>query len=175
MELCRTHFITGFPSIRVFRRGHDDIVIQGTQQHESYMGDRTKADLEKFADSLVPSAGLPHEHRSPHGQLVVRTWTVLGRILRAGSVTLSHHASKRQPRTHPPNTDPPPPHDSSTPQAAPTVHGCNLAGFVLVKKVPGTLHFTARADGHSFDHAMMNMTHMVHQFYFGARPSPRKL
>ncbi len=26
------------------------------------------------------------------------------------------------------------------------------AGFVLVKKVPGTLHFTARADGHSFEH-----------------------
>lgn len=27
-ELCRRHFITGFPSIRVFRRGHDDIYIQ---------------------------------------------------------------------------------------------------------------------------------------------------
>ena len=27
-ELCRAHFITGFPSIRVFRRGHDDIYIQ---------------------------------------------------------------------------------------------------------------------------------------------------
>jgi hypothetical protein len=27
-EMCQTHFITGFPSIRVFRRGHDDIYIQ---------------------------------------------------------------------------------------------------------------------------------------------------
>lgn len=60
-------------------------------------------------------------------------------------------------------------------QAAPTVHGCNLAGFVLVKKVPGTLHFAARAEGHSFDHAWLNATHLVHQFYFGSRPSPRKL
>jgi hypothetical protein len=55
------------------------------------------------------------------------------------------------------------------------VHGCNMAGFVLVKKVPGTLHFTARGEGHSFDHAWMNMTHMVHQFYYGSRPSSRKL
>jgi hypothetical protein len=55
------------------------------------------------------------------------------------------------------------------------VHGCNMAGFVLVKKVPGTLHFTARGEGHSFDHAWMNMTHVVHQLYFGSRPSPRKL
>lgn len=48
------------------------------------------------------------------------------------------------------------------------------AGFVLVKKVPGTLHFTARAEGHSFDHSWMNMTHVVHGFYFGTRPTPRK-
>lgn len=90
------------------------------------MGDRTKDSLVHFADSLAPSAGMPHAR---HGQLV----------------------------------------------AAPTVHGCNLAGFVLVKKVPGTLHFTARAEGHSFDHAFMNMTHLVHEFHFGSRPSPRKL
>ncbi|GBF88062.1 disulfide-isomerase [Raphidocelis subcapitata] len=125
-DLCRAHFITGFPSIRVFRRGKDDIYIQGSHQHEAYLGDRTKEALEGFADSLVPSAGLPH---AQHGQLV----------------------------------------------AAPKVHGCNLAGFVLVKKVPGTLHFTARAEGHSFDHAWMNMTHAVHQLYFGTRPSSRKL
>jgi hypothetical protein len=49
-----------------------------------------------------------------------------------------------------------------------------FAGFVLVKKVPGTLHFTARAEGHSFDHAWMNMTHVVHGLYFGSRPTPRK-
>lgn len=46
---------------------------------------------------------------------------------------------------------------------------------VLVKKVPGTLHVLARAEGHSFDHSFMNMTHVVHQLYFGSRPSSRVL
>ena len=45
---------------------------------------------------------------------------------------------------------------------------------MLVKKVPGTLHFTARAEGHSFDHAFMNLTHVVHSLYFGSKPTPRK-
>eukprot|EP00775_Hariotina_reticulata_P009534 gene9534-9698_t len=125
VELCRSHFITGFPSIRVFRRSHDDIYIQGHHEHEAYMGDRTKESLEAFADSLVPSAGQPHLR---HGQL----------------------------------------------KAAPRTPGCNVAGFVLVKKVPGTLHFTARAEGHSFDHSWMNMTHVVHGLYFGTKPTPRK-
>ncbi|KXZ55092.1 hypothetical protein GPECTOR_3g247 [Gonium pectorale] len=125
MELCRSHFIQGFPSIRVFRKGHDDIYIQGMHEHEAYMGDRTKEALVAFADSLVPSAGQPHRK--------------LASLM-----------------------------------SAPKTPGCNLAGFVMVKKVPGTLHFVARSEGHSFDHTWMNMTHMVHSFHVGTRPSPRK-
>lgn len=125
VELCRSHFITGFPSIRVFRKGHDDIYIAGHHEHEAYTGDRTKEALTGFADSLVPSAGQPHRK---HADL----------------------------------------------SSAPTTSGCNMQGFVLVKKVPGTLHFTARAEGHSFDHTWMNLTHVVHSFYFGSRPTPWK-
>ncbi len=66
MDLCRAHFITGFPSIRVFRKGHDDIYVGGSHEHESYTGDSTLAALTSFADSLVPSAGQPH-HK--HAQL----------------------------------------------------------------------------------------------------------
>jgi len=45
------------------------------------------------------------------------------------------------------------------------------AGFVLVKKVPGTMHFLAKSPGHSFDFHAMNMSHAVHHYYFGAQPS----
>ena len=31
MELCRQAFIQGFPSIRVFRKGHDDITVGGVR------------------------------------------------------------------------------------------------------------------------------------------------
>ena len=44
---------------------------------------------------------------------------------------------------------------------------------MLVKKVPGTLHFVARAPGHSFDYLNMNLSHMVHYLYYGNKPSPR--
>lgn len=125
VPLCRSQFIQGFPSLRVYRKGHDDIYIQGMHEHESYTGDRTKEALVRFADQLVPSAGQPHRK---HADLA----------------------------------------------SAPKGSGCNMAGFVMVKKVPGTLHFGARSDGHSFDHAWMNMTHVVHSFYYGTRPTVKK-
>ncbi len=52
--------------------------------------------------------------------------------------------------------------------------GCALSGFVLVKKVPGALHFLAKSPGHSFDYQAMNMSHVVNYLYFGNRPSPRR-
>jgi hypothetical protein len=52
--------------------------------------------------------------------------------------------------------------------------GCNFAGFVLVKKVPGTLHFVARAPGHTIDYVNQNMSHTVHSFFFGVKPSPKR-
>lgn len=122
VELCRQNAITGFPSIRVFRAGHDEVNVHGYVDHESYRGDRTKESLLEFADGLAASAGSPHEH--------VR-------------------GIQRQ-------------------AAAP---GCSLSGFVLAKKVPGTLHFAARAPGHSFDFATQNLSHAVSEFSFGSRPA----
>lgn len=49
-----------------------------------------------------------------------------------------------------------------------------MAGFVLVKRVPGTLHFAARSEAHTFDHSLMNMSHIIHSLYYGSKPSARK-
>jgi hypothetical protein len=49
-----------------------------------------------------------------------------------------------------------------------------MAGFVLVKRVPGTLHFAARSEAHTFDHDLMNMSHIIHSLYYGSKPSARK-
>lgn len=46
------------------------------------------------------------------------------------------------------------------------------AGFVLVKKVPGSIHFMDHADFFSFGLTGIDLTHTIHWFYFGARPSP---
>ena len=51
--------------------------------------------------------------------------------------------------------------------------GCNFSGMLLVKKVPGTLHFSARAPGHTIDYLSMNMSHHVHHLYFGNKPTKR--
>ncbi|BDA51659.1 probable endoplasmic reticulum-Golgi intermediate compartment protein [Coccomyxa sp. Obi] len=125
VDLCREHQITGFPSIRVFRLGHDEVNIHGVKEHESYRGDRTQASLLGFADNLAPSAGKPHHY--------IRGVTRMAQT-----------------------------------------SGCALSGFVLVKKVPGALHFLAKSPGHSFDHGAMNMSHVVNYLYFGNKPSPRR-
>lgn len=126
VQLCRSHHISAFPSIRIFRKGSDEVERNGRKEHESYYGNRTKHALTLLADSLAESAGLPHSQTPPGVQKATKS------------------------------------------------PGCNFAGFVLVKKVPGTLHLVARAPGHSFDYVNMNLSHVVHYFTFGNKPSPRR-
>jgi hypothetical protein len=47
-------------------------------------------------------------------------------------------------------------------------------GFVLVKKVPGTMHFLAKSESHSFDFHAQNLTHVVDHLFIGNKPSPRR-
>ncbi|XP_024515759.1 protein disulfide isomerase-like 5-4 [Selaginella moellendorffii] len=54
-DLCRKHHIQGFPSIRIFRKGHD---LKGDEhghhEHDSYYGERDTDSLVKAMEALVP-------------------------------------------------------------------------------------------------------------------------
>lgn len=141
VDLCREQQIMGFPSVRVYRKGSDDVMVHGHHEHESYRGDRTLEALSKFADSLIPSAGLPHYYIPG-----------LTKVAKSAGCNLSGVST----RLH----------------ALVNTH--EYTGFVLCKKVPGSMHFLAKAPGHSFDHMTMNMSHIVHHLYFGTKPTPRR-
>ncbi|QCE09803.1 protein disulfide-isomerase 5-3-like [Vigna unguiculata] len=58
-ELCRSHHVQGYPSIRIFRKGSDVRSDHGHHDHESYYGDRDTDSLVKTMDNLV--ASIPSE------------------------------------------------------------------------------------------------------------------
>ncbi|XP_076918511.1 protein disulfide isomerase-like 5-4 [Bidens hawaiensis] len=56
---------------------------------------------------------------------------------------------------------------------APHEAGCRIEGFVRVKKVPGNLVISAHSGAHSFDSTLMNMSHVITDFSFGKKITPR--
>ncbi|KVH99074.1 hypothetical protein Ccrd_022642 [Cynara cardunculus var. scolymus] len=58
---------------------------------------------------------------------------------------------------------------------APRGGGCRIEGFVRVKKVPGNLVISARSESHSFDASLMNMSHIISNFTFGKKVTPRMM
>ncbi|XP_076945031.1 protein disulfide-isomerase 5-3-like [Bidens hawaiensis] len=59
-DLCQKHHIQGYPSIRIYRKGADDVRNNnlGMNVHETYYGDRDTDSLVMKLDSLVSSIGI---------------------------------------------------------------------------------------------------------------------
>ena len=53
--------------------------------------------------------------------------------------------------------------------------GCAIDGFVLVKKVPGSLFVTAHSASHSFTPGEVDLTHAVHGFWIGKHLVPWRI
>jgi len=47
--------------------------------------------------------------------------------------------------------------------------GCQVSGFVMVTKVPGSLLLASKSSKHSMDMSRINMTHIMHHLSFGQR------
>ena len=45
--------------------------------------------------------------------------------------------------------------------------GCQLAGFLLVNRVPGNFHIEARSKSHNINPTITNVSHIVHDLTFG--------
>ena len=140
VDLCREAQIQGFPSVRVFRGGSDMVTNpaalgRASQEHATYVGDRTVEALVAFAEGLLPQ-------RTQNGQLALPSG---GPAAASGMLARAVHP------------------------------GCAIDGFVYVKKVPGALYISAQSPSHSFVAGAMNASHLVHEFYLGARMPPRKL
>lgn len=153
-QLCRKHHIQGYPTVRIFTRGSDLIAHGRHTDHASYHGDRTVSAIVEFGKSMVdvPAGG--------EGNIPVPK----------GKPTKDNEKKPQPPR---PNEQ----IDFKVANHADVVQtrastGCSITGFVLVKKVPGHVFFTADAkNGHSFDVDKLNVTHQVHHFYFGQQLS----
>ncbi|KAG6392073.1 hypothetical protein SASPL_146281 [Salvia splendens] len=143
-DLCKRNHIQGYPSIRIFRKGTDVREDHGHHEHESYYGDRDTDSLVKVRMLLTLPGKMVEDIVAP--------------------ISLQSQGASNNIATEIKD-------DAKRP--APSAGGCRIEGFVRVKKVPGNLIISAHSVSHSFEASQMNMSHVISQFSFGKKITPR--
>lgn len=157
--LCLRFNVQAFPSIRIFRHGSDELDPL-THQHAAYYGDRTKQALVAFAEKLLQVE--PARRRRVVSEEHLSSKRDRDVVLGGWAPSAAHPGAALSPACRAISEG----HDHTV-LPAPAGPGCNLRGFVLIKKVPGAISFLALSEGHSIDRSSVNTTHLVNHFYYG--------
>eukprot|EP00735_Rhodelphis_limneticus_P006941 TRINITY_DN19415_c0_g1::TRINITY_DN19415_c0_g1_i1::g.7853::m.7853 TRINITY_DN19415_c0_g1::TRINITY_DN19415_c0_g1_i1::g.7853 ORF type:complete len:489 (-),score=119.19,sp/Q69SA9/PDI54_ORYSJ/40.12/2e-119,COPIIcoated_ERV/PF07970.7/6.1e-30,ERGIC_N/PF13850.1/3.4e-29,Thioredoxin/PF00085.15/1.5e-13,Thioredoxin_2/PF13098.1/0.031,Carn_acyltransf/PF00755.15/0.15,Carn_acyltransf/PF00755.15/8.5e+02 TRINITY_DN19415_c0_g1_i1:803-2116(-) len=140
--LCMEQHIQAFPSVRIYRHGEDTQKHEDHHHHESYLGDRTATAISDFVvKSLTEMKKNIDPLALPAPEEIERLDSQLGQP-----------AKKR---------------GQNQPVLSAGGYGCQMDGFVKVKKVPGNIHFSAHSLTQTIDASNMDMSHQIHHFSFG--------
>ena len=143
-QLCREHNIRAYPTLRMFVDGE----VSG-----DYQGHRTVMDM---ADWLVLQEEA-HKTDLDQSELYVQKAAEAARRRMDASAEEKDWANKLQRHRHHRK-------DNWDDLAHP---GCQLAGHIMLDRVPGNFHIMARSNHHDLVPHMTNVSHMIHSLYIG--------
>lgn len=144
-KLCHEAHINAFPTVLVYRDGK-------SHTHEMYQGHRSVDAFVEFARSLV--GGDEVTARKLADQPLDET-APPDKVRALKAEQQEQPAVARAERTGP--------------------EGCNVAGFIMVNKVPGNFHVHAHNPGYSMETSRLNTSHVVHHLSFGTPLTPQQL
>ncbi|CAG9464669.1 unnamed protein product [Pedinophyceae sp. YPF-701] len=137
-DLCKKYQIQAYPAIRVFTKGSDEsAAFVDGKGHHAHVAYQG----DRTVDALVTFAEAVSYHRqkAPAGPLDVKAALANSDDKELSKVVGDAHKAP----------------------------GCNINGFLLVKKVPGAITMSLVAPGHSLDAERIDTSHVVHKFFFG--------
>ena len=144
-NICFEHKISGYPTIRVYRKKNGKTKVDILQEYEVYKGPRGIEELIKFTVASA-SAAFPGKTN------------LVSVMVSAMEIEPVHDASKNKVVI------------PFAPEQHTEVHshgGCRIQGSFLSSRVPGRIEFIAFDKDVSFDLASLNMTHEILLFSFG--------
>jgi len=139
-NLCKEQHIYGYPTLRLYVNG---------KFHSDFKGDRTVMAFTHYLE-IAEKEDTKINGNDPDGKYVAQ---VNERALSRGS---EHHHDRL------------PSEQEVIRQWKGEDHpGCQISGFLLLDRVPGNFHILARSDSKDLVPSMTNVSHEVHELYFG--------